>query len=80
MIAVAVVIMISLGIFFVVTAETRASGCLSNSDCEFSLCDCKCHKAGETPEEQKGIFCGINCKDTYGVSGCECSYGECVEI
>jgi eight-cysteine-cluster-containing protein len=49
-------------------------------NCSLSLCDCKCHLEGETPEEKTGRLCGINCLQQYNVSGCEYRNGRCVEI
>jgi hypothetical protein len=56
------------------------SECLFGDDCKLSLCDCKCHQTGKTPEEIDKIFCGINCKEMYGISGCTCSIGKCKTI
>ena len=60
------------------------SGCVQNNQssqtdekCQLSLCDCKCHPAGQTPEEVKGVLCGINCMDLYNISGCELVNGQC---
>jgi hypothetical protein len=60
--------------------EVPSDECEVNSDCQLSLCDCQCYLAGETPEEQNGDLCGINCAGEYGVQGCQCSNGECQEI
>ena len=56
------------------------SECSTGADCHLSLCDCKCHPSGQTPEEQTGKLCGINCLDEFKVSGCKCSKGTCSEI
>lgn len=54
--------------------------CISDKNCELSLCSCECHITGETPEETKGIVCGKNCLEWYNVSGCECRNFKCKEI
>ncbi len=54
--------------------------CISDNDCVLSLCDCRCHNPGQTPEEIRNIVCGKNCAAWYNVSGCKCSSFECVEI
>ena len=54
--------------------------CISDRNCVLSLCDCECHNPGQTPEELRDIVCGKNCAAWYNVSGCKCSFFECVEI
>ncbi len=54
--------------------------CEQNDDCELSLCDCKCHRRGQTPEVLENKICGINCLDLYDISGCECRDNKCVEV
>lgn len=72
-------------IFLVMVLLILVSGCIGqecavSEDCQLSLCDCKCHLFGETPEEKTGVLCGINCLGEYGVSGCECISGKCTEV
>jgi hypothetical protein len=56
------------------------SGCEQKKECRLSLCDCKCHEAGQTPEELTGNLCGINCLGEYNVSGCEYANDMCKEV
>lgn len=50
-------------------------------ECQLSLCDCKCHPAGQTPEALGGgKMCGINCMGIYNITGCELVGERCVEI
>lgn len=49
-------------------------------ECSLSLCDCKCHLKGQTPEELTGKICGINCLGEHGVKGCEFKEGNCFEV
>jgi putative hemolysin len=48
--------------------------------CSLSLCDCKCHPTGQTPEELTGRLCGINCQKEFNVSGCQYRGGACAEL
>lgn len=49
-------------------------------ECVVSLCDCKCHPKGTTIEETTGKLCGIDCKGTQNVTGCELVDNECQEV
>jgi hypothetical protein len=76
-IVIACIVAIPLYFYFNAAAPKIANGCSSDDNCVLSLCDCQCHMKGQTPEEQKGIFCGINCLSEKGVSGCICSENIC---
>ena len=55
-------------------------GCAQKTtECALSLCDCKCHPVGQTPEETHGGMCGINCMGIYNITGCEAIGDRCVE-
>ncbi|PIR02408.1 MAG: hypothetical protein CO031_01335 [Candidatus Nealsonbacteria bacterium CG_4_9_14_0_2_um_filter_37_38] len=41
------------------------------TDCVLSLCDCKCHPEGKTPEKLRGVLCGVNCEGIYGIEDCK---------
>ena len=43
----------------------------NTADCEMSLCDCKCHPVGQTPEALNGTLCGINCLGEFNVTRCK---------
>ncbi|MBN2251705.1 MAG: hypothetical protein JW724_06500 [Candidatus Altiarchaeota archaeon] len=65
-----------------VLAISILAGCVQEpqaKECSLSLCDCKCHPKGQTPEELEGRLCGINCPGEYGVTGCEYVDGKCTE-
>ena len=67
---------------FLIIGIALSVGCIKapEKECSLSLCDCKCHEKGQTPEELNKKICGINCMAEYGVSGCELIDGKCVEI
>jgi|GEM_PF-2651629 len=71
-----------LGIVFIVGCISLAplEACIGSDECELSLCDCKCHVKGQTPEAKDGRMCGINCLAEYNVSGCSCSNNVCTEV
>lgn len=61
------------------------AGCTSNTpapanECSLSLCDCKCHPKGQTPDDINKTLCGINCLGEKGVAGCEYKDGKCTEV
>jgi len=49
-------------------------------ECVLSLCDCRCHLKGTTPEETTGVLCGVNCLKEYNVIGCEYKGNTCREV
>jgi plastocyanin len=51
----------------------------ASTNCSLSLCDCKCHPEGQTPEETNDVLCGINCLGLYNVSGCKAVGSACKE-
>jgi len=55
-------------------------GCSHVTECELSLCDCKCHPAGQTPEELGGGKCGKNCVGLHNITGCQAVGDRCAEI
>lgn len=63
-------------VLFIITGQ---SGCEIKKECQLSLCDCRCHEKGQTPEELEGKLCGINCLGEYGITGCEYADGSCRE-
>jgi len=76
-IAIACIVAIPLYLYFTAATPQSVDECFADDNCVLSLCDCQCHPKGQTPEEQKGIFCGINCLSEKGVSECICSKGKC---
>ncbi|MCD6575729.1 MAG: hypothetical protein J7K73_01055 [Nanoarchaeota archaeon] len=80
---VAIIILIvaaALAVFLIMPKSSVQGECRTSMDCRLSLCDCKCHPVGQTPEETKGIVCGKNCQAWYGVKGCTCEDGSCKEV
>jgi len=47
-------------------------------ECRMSLCDCRCHPAGQTPEDLTGRICGINCVAEFNATGCRVEGSDCV--
>lgn len=74
--AIIFVIFLAIALFII----SGQSGCGQKKECRLSLCDCKCHPAGQTPEELTGKLCGINCLGEFNVTGCEYADGICREI
>ena len=62
------------------TAVTPADNPPPVKECVLSLCDCKCHPAGQTPEDLGGGLCGINCRGEFNVSGCAEENGACITV
>jgi len=54
--------------------------CTADLDCQLSMCDCACHKSGETREELEGVMCGINCLGEFNVSSCACINNKCIAV
>lgn len=78
-----IVIVIILAIVIYVK-PTNVKLCLKDEHCQLSLCDCKCHTNGFTPERLSHFpeisVCGVNCFGIYNVTGCKCVNYRCVEI
>ncbi len=62
------------------TSTTTVPATTTIPECVLSLCDCKCHLKGTTPEDIDGRLCGINCMGEFNISNCEYADGKCVEI
>jgi type IV secretory pathway VirB6-like protein len=59
------------------TEITSIPQCSEDSECELSLCDCKCYKAGQTPETLQGIACNKDCQVLKNIRGCLCIDRTC---
>ena len=68
-----------LSLFFQQELEDNKK-CEQSNECKLSLCDCKCYRAGQTPEVLENKVCGINCQEIHEVFGCKCKNNKCSEV
>ncbi|MBU0535336.1 MAG: hypothetical protein KKE20_00055 [Nanoarchaeota archaeon] len=51
-----------------------------NEKCFLSPCDCTCYMVQNVPKDKKLSTCAINCRDIYGISGCDFTNFQCVTL